>query len=181
MYGNHVEPQSDGTAAHPTGPMHSGYRGPCTDHRNYLRQLCPSLEMTHSMVHFLGINSTFLKKHMKEISERFMSHYHTSALQGWIQKHCCHPRGQGWAGSQRPIMKQVQGSHGNSSSSSFYRCISTVAYEVFVCFSRYTLMRGTWGVVDFFIVFILQSTKKMDLTLYYWRGNKFIILNIYNW
>lgn len=68
-----------------------------------------------------------------------MSHYRTSVLQDWIQKHCCHPRGQDWAGSQRSILKQVQSCHGNTAAAAS---------------TDQPLANEVWGTVDFFIIYI---------------------------
>lgn len=63
------------------------------------------------------------------------------------------------------------GCHGNSAAAASSTDASRHWLMRYLCFSRYhTLMRGTCGTVDFFIiytVFILQSSiKKMDLTIF---------------
>lgn len=119
-----------------------------------------------------GQKQHFSLKCMKEISECFMSHYHMSVLQGWIQN--------AGAGAPPPEHKVSRFSTANqevsaglprwqSSSSSFYRCsrhrlmgYMCVYMFVYVCF----LNRGTYRTVNAsLILFIYIATKNIFKSL----------------
>lgn len=112
-----------------------------------------------------GQKQHFSKKCMKEISECFMSHYHTSVLQGWIQN-------AGAGAAPPPEHKVSRFSTANqevsaglprwqSSSSSSYRC-SRHWLMGYMCVSHVTL-RGNLSSSLILLVYI--ATKNIFKSL----------------